>query len=418
MTKKEDAFKQILAKGISQKEIDEKYEESANYMTDKGVPKEQIELFALSRLMSHYKRIMFSPSRTFEGIIYGVDRETDYGAQKQFDESVEMWEADREKAIAEGYTDSDGNPLYHGKRKPATGVRKIDLDKDRGKPIYLVARAVEGEHQDADYRRAVMTLKPDKFNESIPLFKTIRFKAIKGTKSTDDLYILNQSQLTNFEVTSDKEVPFIDIAKKYLKEHICPNLKKLVDWHKRHEEDGNRQVIIKGDITDIRITGEGTSNLVTINAAELDIDDKPITCWIPEDFPISFDENAMEVIVVGRTNLKEEDDGLESVFINAVGLWCPEMYRIQRDSEDEIDLSRIETKTVSVPREETHAAKTDEEELDEEVEEVIKKPEPVKPKTVAKPVVKPAPKPEPAKKPVKQEKKEDDLFESDDVGNW
>ena len=393
---KDAAFKQLETKGIERKEIDEKFEEAKKFMTEKGVKKELVESFAISRLMSHYKRILMSPSKTFEGIVYGIDRITDYGAQKQYDESVEMWEADKEKSIAEGYTDTEGNPLYHGSRKPKTGIRKIDLDKDRGKPIYLIAKSVEGD-KDTVFRRAVMTLKPNKFSETIPLFQVVKFKAIKGTKSTDKLYILSQSELTDFEVVDTKVISFKDIATMYLKENICTNLTKLVDWHKEHEDDINRQVIIKGNVVDIRITGEGISNLVTLGADELGIDEKPITCWIPEDAPIDFDENAMEIIVVGRTNLKEEDEG-ESVFLNAVGIWCPEMFRVERTSDDEMDESKIEEKVVE------------------------KKPTPkAEPKVEPKPVVASSKKSAKKEEPPKKEPADDELFESDsddDVGSW
>lgn len=363
---KQTVFKQISSKGINEKEIEQQYQEAVEFMKSKGVNKDQVESAALSRLMSYFKRILHSPSRTFEGIIYGIDRETDYGAQKQYDESIEMWSVDKDKAIADGYTDPEGNPLYHGTRKPKAGEkpRKIDLEKDRGKPIYLVAKCVEGE-QDSDFRRAILTLKSDKFHLNLPLNKLIKFKAIKGTKSNAELYVLSQAQITEFQVIDDKEIPLADIAKKYMKENICKNLKELPEWHKKREDDPNRQVIIKGNVVNIRITGENSSsNLLTIDAPELNVDDKPITCWVPKEIVIDFNEDAQDIIIVGKTGIKEEDEG-ETAFLNVVGLQCPEIYRVERTEEDVIDPTKIEEVSVQTSTKSTSSANSNKELTDD-----------------------------------------------------
>lgn len=350
---KTDLFKTIKAKGIDEKEIKAKYDEFKDWLKEKGIPEKDLENTTLEKLYTYYKKIFFSPAKMFEGVIYGIDRVNDFGAQKLFNQAKAAYEEDRDKAISLGITDEEGNPLYSGNRAPVQGRRLIDLNQDRRKNIYLLVKCIEGEKVDKDYKEAILTLRPNKFDIEIPLFKKVKFKANIGNKTTEDLYVLNQSDLLQFEIIDDKEIDVESFIEKYLKSNYVKDLTKLEEWHEKRKDTYDRRAIIKGTVSAVRFTTTGNNNILNINSGVLAWDAKPITCWVPDYIDMDFDESAMNVIVVGQTNMGlDKFSGEQRVTLSVLGLYCPPMFRIEKKQKEDIEPQQI-VEQVSEPTEET-----------------------------------------------------------------
>jgi len=327
--------------GMKKEEFEALYKESVEEIKKRDIPESEIETTAVKRARALLKKQLKSRAEFFEGIIIGKDRITDFGAQKLYDEARRLWKEDPEKAVQDGYVNEDGEPLYL--EPDWKKGKKIILDEAKGRTVFLLAKHTD----DTDYKLAFLNLRHDKINIETPMFCKVEFRANKSQKSTDNLYILNQANVTEFKVIDDKRVDFITLAKKYLKNYLV-NLADLREWYEKHKDDRNRIAIIKGNVSSISITAEGVSNKMELDDAELAIDADPdkietVTCWVPEDLEFDFSEGTIDLVVIGRPDYNTERD---EIVINVFGMYASDEWLI-KEKPQKIVIENTNTENVN-----------------------------------------------------------------------
>lgn len=311
MNKKE--LFEVLNKKINmqKEEFDVIYSECEQEIKDRGI-KQNIEQSTIALVHSKAKKKLSTPAKVFSGIIIGKSNIIDF-ARSQRDLAKKKWTENPELAIKEGYCDAEGNALYKKGFEARIG-QKIP-ENDFGRSVILLAKIA---NEPGELRETVLNLRGEKCNIDIPTFREVEFMANVGKDSNAERFVLNQSTMTEFKVTTDKPVNFPDIALKHLRKH-CVALKSLREYHQKVSEDFNRYAIFKANITDVTLGEVTPSNIVRVDDMDLDLDER-ITCWIPKDIPIEFYEGALGVFFIGRTNINDRNE----ISVNVLSIFTPD----------------------------------------------------------------------------------------------
>jgi len=105
-----------------------------------------------------------------------------------------------------------------------------------------------------------------------------------------------------------------------------------------------RFVITMGTVCNMNMTPTSNGNRI-LNITDLNADfdydtDGMTTCWVPQHIEVDFGIGS-EVVVVGRTSMREGDDGMEPSTINMSGLLVTErkgqVVEIADDEEENLD---------------------------------------------------------------------------------
>lgn len=310
--------------GITKEEFKTVYDECEKEIKSRGATT-NIEAQALALLHAKLKKRLQSPAKLFTGVIFGKSGIIDYGA-KQRKEALKIWAENKERAISEGFTDKDGNPLYQKGFEGKKGT-KIDAN-DVGRTIMLVAKLKDGTDEP---RLTYLSLRGDKCNLEVPEFKAVEFMANINKNTTETTYFLNQSMMTEFKVVDDKEINFPEFAAKNLRSHCVP-LISLREYHQKTAEDFNRFAIFRANVSDIMISDLGYNTAVRLDEEDLPFDEN-IVGWLPKDAKVNFPEGALGLFFVGQTRLGE--DGRLS--LNLYSVYVPQNYRITETKKIEVE---------------------------------------------------------------------------------
>ena len=296
---------------MSKEEFEKLFVECEKEIKERGIT-QNVELSTLTLMQTKLKKTLSSPSKTFTGIILGKGGVFD-NSKKQREEAKTMWKNNKEQAILEKYTDEEGNPLYRRGYADIIG-RKIP-ESDMKCTVYMLAREETVENADKlflkalsdgdkDIRETHLVMRGEKCYIETPVLKVVEFRANLGKNSTDILFELNQSTLTEFKVKSEEEIELPKIAMRYLKPY-CVALKDLKEYHDKNQGNFNSFAIFKANVSDV-IIGEVTpSNIIRIDDMALGMQNETITCWSPKDLQINFSEGAQGMFFVGRTGVNK-----------------------------------------------------------------------------------------------------------------
>jgi len=353
--KKEYLDKRHEKKGTELKELEKKWTEFEAIGKEFGIEENKaLSTYIKRRFTSYYAKLDRTPTEDFKGVILGWDI-TDYGAQREYDNAKKLYSKNPHKAINEGYTDDDGNPLY---RKP---------DFKKGNPIIpkeaieINALVIAKTKDDENWKEASLKFNHKFLGKEMPQYSLVKFKAILNKqKSNEQQYFLSAMDTTNFEVErelKDDEVYklFENLFKK--NEAKIGQLKTYYD----NLENRNAQVLIKGDVSDLVFTDGNKKNMLILNAEEdeNDLITPSTTVLCDKSIDLPFDENAQNIIAIGRLWQGEGDE----INMTATSIFCPSRYRI-KDKPEEI-------KEESEPKEETKTEENPKEKTEEKVEEKI-----------------------------------------------
>lgn len=383
------AIKKKIAK---KEEIKEQYDKNKKDILARGAPSDQASKMAKRKTMNFYKKMMRSSLTNYRIMIYGVDRISDYGVTKKYEEAVEIWKKDPEIAVAEGKITAKGQPLYHWVK---------NTDRRKGKPINLktvFSRKVwalatkESEEggfpknwlDDAKESQIILDYTFCTPDTKIPMFQEIEVKLnMNENASNKNMFVLkSRPGESEMKVISSKIIEFMPLAKKKLK-HRYVKVPKVKKWIEDHQGKYDVYYITGGDnetdLAGVRIYENGSS--VSVNHTDFGMFDDDADMLIgnyPNGLPMNFNEFAIDPVIIGSGYVNKDGDPRANFW----GIWVPEYERvnveiddINADIEPEI-VSNEDNNNESV--EETNEVMSPDDEEDTEEEE--KKEEDLNPK--------------------------------------
>ena len=337
---KEKYFKEWSEKlSLSVEEIESEFnkflEEGRNIYTNFN--EEQLQQRALQRLALEYKKQLRSPAVSFEGIIIGLGDCIDTTA-RQKREALELFGTDPQTAISEGITNEEGVPLdtrkewSTGRANPRHGKSLPENNFLRN--IWGVVKKTRVEEQPRFFQMVISG--ESATDETLPIFKPVKFMAIDKSLEGSENYKLNFSTLTKFVVDETLQLPPF---KKLIEQYVgITKLSELDNYHNTVKDDFNRLVVIEADVSALNIEPNAFgSRIMFIEDSDIaleDLDATGLTCWLPTRAEVDFAEGS-KVLVTGRTTQgkKKDDVGtlteeLGDVSLNVYGLYPIPEYKI------------------------------------------------------------------------------------------
>lgn len=312
----------------------------------RGVESNEIELVTIGLMQASIKKKLSSPSKFFEGVIFGINncKPLNNIVDKVKNHSLEEKSKNANDAFINGFINENGNPIWH--KIEGINVAEFKIGKEITLNDYqqtLLMLAKENEDENGTIKLSHLVLHGTKrLTDSKLLFKKVEFRANVSSKSTEDLLLLNESTLTQFNVVDDEIIDFNSLSDNFLGKYKT-SLISLKDYIAKNQGDYNSFCIVSGNISNLNITAPGISNIITIDDYELSMDDS-VTCWLDESFDINFEQNAVNILVIGSPNISEKD-GKERISINVNGIWIPKAWRLKEEpkkiGEKENEMSEV-----------------------------------------------------------------------------
>ena len=299
---------------------------------------------ALQRLALLYKKQLRSPAIGFEGMVIGVGDVFDT-VKKIRTTGMDAFRENPQSAIELGITDKDGNPL-DTRQTFSTGRENRSFGKQLPEHSYIrniVGVALRSNVKEAP-KMFTMTLNGEKAEHcDIDMFNPVKFRAINKSEENSDMFVLNGSTVTKFDVSDKIEMPnAMDVLKKFCNNMFVP-INKLDEYHNANKEDFNRLALIEGDVSMLsnEPTSVGNKMMIIEDMEESmnDIEARGITCWVPKNIEFNFGEGS-KVIVVGKTSQgksRENPNELGDVMVNVLGIYAIPEFKVEPLTDENID---------------------------------------------------------------------------------
>lgn len=332
MKKMEDKIKERILKHVNEEEFNKKNAEFMETAKELGLSQDDIEKYILHRwnvYLSRIKGLLNNiPHISVKAVFFGLTK-TDFGAKKNYDAAVELFNRDPELAVSQGITDSEGTPLY------TTGFRK-------GKPInlddfsYYLQAAIKKENGDWQITRVKVPY--EKIDEIKPF---MLYENIKIAEAKENVFSITKATV----FSQPEKVSKNDIVELGEKLGIMADVKKAAEIARQEAEnkkngveiDYNKFYIIKGDLLgNVLLTAEEkTFDVLRLIKSDdnLFIDDSGeatiLTAWMDKNnnfITRRIVEDTVDVFVVGIPYVKTDEQGNENLFVNATGVWVDEKF--------------------------------------------------------------------------------------------
>ena len=289
------------------------------------------------------KSRMYIRAQPFDAIWVGYNAKVDV-TRSQRELATQMFKTDRERAIREGWTDSEGFPIdnrpnvpkgLRGRRLTETFLRQIiGIGQPKPtEPLKLIVETAIGEQAD----------------NLPPLGKPVR--CLLNVRSEEpNRYIANSSKFTKYEPTQMAAFPKVDDAVvcdllQKAPEQFKSTLENLHNWHMANENDNRRVCIVEANVMFIRDTPLTTGNYLMVIEDEtiMDVEAAGVTVFVPEDLKdmLNFGPGS-RIIVIGRTTTgpgfnretRTVDQTVVRTMLNAFGVWAIPEFRIPREESE------------------------------------------------------------------------------------
>jgi len=327
-TRKWEVLKEKLKTqlGLTDDELNKKYESLKAEAKAKhpSASEEDVMKRARISLRGEYKRQRMSPAVYFEGMIIRDMGCIDVERGRR-EAAIAAFQADAEKAIADGITDANGTPLETRATWPDGSPNPM-----YGKPLpeHRWLRNIEGvaRTMKSELKPFTLTLRDKKALEfKFPTFTPVSFRAnIK--QETPAGFVLNQSVLTDFTRTNISIDVYKDVLPFYQDKLV--DLKDIRQFHDANANDWRRMAIVQGDVLFIGDETRTGNIPMAIDDDSLELDATGVTCWVPGHFNIDFGIGS-RVIVVANTSLGKNREGQEEVFLNVQGLYAIPEWKVE-----------------------------------------------------------------------------------------
>lgn len=291
---------------------------------DKDIPEEIKQNKAWIRIINKYKRELGPvPSKAiwFKGWILGqtpLADMTDIMRKK----ALRLYQTDADKAIREGFTDSDGTPLdtrkaIFGQRNENFGEPMEEETRFVREVFGIASKAIEDDYKWT--RINVWGPIAPEFVGGYKHFQPYKFRAILKDSQESDVYRLNASKLTSFTPLEGLG----DLEGYMEKSLIIQPMREIDDWHEINRKDRSQIYITQGQVVDIilnPVDKKGNSmESRYVDISDFDTLDRH-RCFVPRELQIGFGKES-KVLVIGRTQKKGDLIG-----INTYGIYPFEKY--------------------------------------------------------------------------------------------
>lgn len=306
--------------GVPQEDVEAEVEKNlANMAPD--APEAVRRGRAINQAAMTLKRQVNAIKRTtlVEGFLAGATDLKDF-LDWQRGKAAEAFKKDPEKAVFDGLTDRDGNPLdtqekRFNKENPNYGKPLDATGHNYQRTFYAILRKKNGDTVKFCRIRFNGKLAPKiKFY----LWRPVAFQAILKSKDEDPTWRLNASVATKFMGLVDNPFDPESVLKDM---RVIPLDGLDNELARMGEKDKEKLVWTKGIVNTLYMElSKYNSRSMTLDAVEASSD--PIRVYIPSYVPIDFGEGS-EVMVLGRLSQSKATEQRESrITINAYGVYA------------------------------------------------------------------------------------------------
>jgi len=315
--KKIELIKALSEKGITEKEFEETFITKQEEMKKRGIIPENIDDFALHATRLYFRKVLSSRAKSFEGVLLGRTRVSDFGAQKLYDDARKKFSEDADAAIEEGICLPDGTPIYttpEWKRG-----RKIIPEQAKGRDIIMLCK----QPQDNNVRIGILHLGVENIKREIPFCTPVKFVANVQEKSNEKFYFLTMSNMTKFEITNEK-INVEELIKKNLWDYFI-EIQDFSDWIDSANHDVE-WVLTKANVVDIEINPSFEFNSVKLETENMQFDGEKVetfTARFPKDLSINFSPQSFDLYMIGRPWRRKETS---EIGFEVFGFYIDEMW--------------------------------------------------------------------------------------------
>lgn len=295
------------------------------------------EARAFVATQSYYKQELRSPSVFFDGVVLGVSEPFDMVAKQRM-EARKLFQEDPKKAIVDGYTDADGNPLdikeLRGDGQPNRNFGKKLPDTDNLQNIVGICREAETK----PWRWFNM-----QFNDAlagkvpVPMYTPVKFRANpKQTQNDPNDVGLNPYSRIEFTKVDVKGFDLLATIKEVPgANRVHVELGSLPEWYAPRAGLAipKRMVLVEADVQHINADpNQKTGNkMIVLSDTTLPEDHEGVTAWLPEHLHplINFGSGSrvMAIGTVQQTNFQER----EGYLLNLWGIYADPKMKLSPD---------------------------------------------------------------------------------------
>lgn len=294
-----------------------------------GTDAKKIHRQAFVRTRGHYKGDLLSDAEHFTGLITGVGDTFDM-ARRPRAEAREVFEKDPKKAVIEGWTDAEGNPLDR-RQNFASGKENRSYGKPLAEHSYIRNLWGVAKREGGELKKFTMPLSEERVDVDIPPMIPVSFRAnIKS--ENDDEFELNQWARISFTAIKSEDPDFENVES-IMTDHFQDHLSdcaKLMEYHDQVANDPRRKVLLNIDIDYVAPdVNPVTGNLMVVVSDDSMPDDSPgVTVWIPPHLlPLKGDAGSRAIM--GGSTVKNEFQGEDRVMVNAQGIYFDPEYLVE-----------------------------------------------------------------------------------------
>jgi len=333
--------------GIAKKIVYDKYASTVEDLKTKLPQLDEKKLLARAFIITkgYYKRELRSPAKFFEGVILGVNSPFDMVALARR-QAAEMYRTDPEKAIKEGWTDAEGNPLD---RRTSFGSGRANPNYGKPLPehsyiqnIFGVCRA-QGEKEFVPFK---LTLGDQLANKiEIPTMVPVQFRAnIPEAQDDPNVRRLNPYTRMTFTPVQVDGFDVETILNDKMLDRYKVELGDLQAYHARVASDPQRIVITQADVQyiDPEVNAVTGNKMMVLDDATLPDDHPGVTAWVPPHLLDAIDFGiGSRVWVIGSTVEAQFNEG-PSILINVLGIHAIPEYKVPPDEVSAGIVSKVE----------------------------------------------------------------------------
>lgn len=290
------------------------------------------------------KAARFSRAKPVDGVFFGFNQEFDLTARDRLN-AIEVYNRNPTLAIEEGLTDGEGTPLDNRAKMP-WGAANPDYQKPLKESFIRSSFGIGRPAEGGPLKLMVVTHNREQAFNVPPLGKPVRFAAnIRADEELRRAY--NSSVNTTYEDVEMDEFGDVDESRicellADAPESFKSDLANLEAWHKEHEPDRQRLVILEADVMYVspNPTSTGSYMMIIEDESTMDVEGEGITVFVHSQIAPMLDFGAgSRVFVLGRTGMgayydretRTPNPEIQVPNLNAVGVWAIPEYKIAPD---------------------------------------------------------------------------------------
>jgi len=319
--------------GQTEEFVMQKFNEALQKVANLTISDEAKKARAWSITRSFFRQELRSPALFFEGVVLGVAPPFDTIAQMRRT-AKEVFAVDPDRAVREGFTNSEGIPLDNRKTF-SSGAPNANYGKPLPEHAYITnVFGIARKQGEADFKPFKMMLGDAHTNLNVPLNQPVTFRANIPDRQPDPSELrLNPYAHINFASMQVADFKIQEIYEMQILAKYRASLNEIPQYHVRNANDPQRVVITQGDVQFVGaepnpVTG---NRMLVLDDETLPDDANGITAWVPPHlFSLLDCGMGSRIIVVGNTVEATFREG-PTYLINVHGLYAIAEFKIAPD---------------------------------------------------------------------------------------